>query len=95
VAARLRQLVREAEHRRAIADYQARHAADQQARIDALLQEAIAVLAGLLGAPGPRPSQPDPARRPARQPAHPQIVTKTCRNMDTELCRPMFKQRGR
>jgi len=51
VAARLHQLAAQAEHRRAIADYQARHAADQQARINALLLEAIAALASLLSAP--------------------------------------------
>ncbi len=50
VAARIRQLAAQAEHRRAIAEFRARHAADQQARINALLQEAIAALAGLLGA---------------------------------------------
>jgi hypothetical protein len=50
VAARVRQLAAQAEHRRAIAEFRARHASDQQARINALLQEAIAVLAGLLGA---------------------------------------------
>jgi hypothetical protein len=50
VAARVRQLAAQDEHRRAIAEYQARHAADQQARISALLLEAIDALAGLLGA---------------------------------------------
>ena len=58
VAARMRQLAGQAEHRRAIAGYQARHAADQQARTDALLLEAIAALASLLGTPGPHPSRP-------------------------------------
>ena len=57
VAARVRQLAAQAEHRRAIAGYQARHAADQQARIDALLLEAIAALASLLSAAG-HPSNP-------------------------------------
>ena len=57
VAARIRQLAAQAEHRRAIADYQARHLADQQARINALLTEAIAALASLLGMPGPHPRQ--------------------------------------
>ena len=56
--ARVRQLTAQAEHRRAIAGYQARHAADQQARTDALLLEAIAALASLLGTPGPHPSRP-------------------------------------
>jgi hypothetical protein len=51
VAARIRQLAAQAEHRRAIADYQARHAADQQARVNALLLEVIAALATLLGTP--------------------------------------------
>ena len=58
VAARVRQLAAQAEHRRAIAEYQARHAADQQARVNALLLEAIAALASLLGTPGPHPSRP-------------------------------------
>jgi len=53
VAARVRQLAAQAEHRRAIAEFRARHAADQQARVNALLLEAIAALAGLLGAPPP------------------------------------------
>jgi hypothetical protein len=51
VAARARQLAAQAEHRRAIAEYQARHLADQQARVNALLLEAIAALASLLRAP--------------------------------------------
>ena len=37
VAARIRQLAAQAEHRRAIAGFRTRHAADQQARINALL----------------------------------------------------------
>jgi hypothetical protein len=58
LAARVRQLAAQAEHRRAIAEYQARRAADQQARVNALLQEAIAALASLLSAdqPGNRPA---------------------------------------
>ena len=56
LAARVRQLAAQAEHRRAIAEFRARRAADQQARLDALLLEAIAALASLLGAPGPNPS---------------------------------------
>ena len=52
VAARVRQLAAQAEHRRAIADFRARRAADQQARVDALLLEAIAALASLLAKPG-------------------------------------------
>jgi hypothetical protein len=50
VAARIRQLAAQAEHRRAIAEFRARHDAGQQARINALLQEVIAALASLLGA---------------------------------------------
>jgi len=89
VAARVRQLAAQAEHRRAIAEFHARRAADQQARLDALLLEAIAALATLLGAPGPRPS---PAAWP---PPQPQIPTKTCQNVNTECCRLMCKHRGR
>ena len=85
VAARVRQLAAHAGHRRAIADFHARRAADQQARLDALLLEAIAALASLLGAPGPHP-------RPA---ARPQIDTSTCQNVNTERCRLMCKHRGR
>jgi hypothetical protein len=55
VAARIRQLAAQAEHRRAIAEYHARHLADQHARISALLDETIATLASLLGQPGPHP----------------------------------------
>jgi len=51
LAARVRQLAAQAEHRRAVAEFRARRAGDQQARIDALLLEAIAALASLLGAP--------------------------------------------
>ena len=58
VAARVRQLAAQAEHRRAIAEFRARHAADQQARVNALLLEAIAALASLLGEPRPHPRQP-------------------------------------
>jgi hypothetical protein len=55
-AARVRQLAAQAEHRRAIAEFRARHAADQQARVNALLLEAVAALASLLGTPAnPRP----------------------------------------
>jgi hypothetical protein len=70
VAARVRQLAAHAEHRRAVAEFRARRAAEQQARIDALLLEAIAALATLLGAPRqPAAPRPDP-RRPA-SPARP------------------------
>jgi hypothetical protein len=58
VTARVRQLAAQAEHRRAIAEYQARHAADQQARVDALLLEVIAALASLLRMPGPHHNHP-------------------------------------
>jgi hypothetical protein len=51
LAARVRQLAAQAEHRRAIVEFRARHAADQQARINALLLEAIDALADLLNAP--------------------------------------------
>ena len=49
VAARIRQLAAQAEHHRAVAEFRARHSADQQERIHALLLETIAVLASLLG----------------------------------------------
>ena len=63
-AARVRQLAAQAGHRRAVAEFRARRAADQQARINALLLEAIAALAGLTGAQ-PAPAQPPPVpRRP-------------------------------
>ncbi len=54
IAARARQLAAQAEHRRAVAEFRARHAADQQARLNALLLEAIAALASLLGEPAPQ-----------------------------------------
>ncbi len=85
MAARVRQLAAQAEHRRAIAEFHTHRAADQQARLDALLLEAIAALASLLSAPGPRPS---PAARP-------HVDTGTCQNMNTECCRLMCKHRGR
>jgi len=52
LAARIRQLAAHAEHRRAIAEFHAQHAADQQNRINALLLEAIAALASLPSQPG-------------------------------------------
>ena len=85
VAARVRQLAAQAEHRRAIAEFRVRRAADQQGRLDALLLEAIAALASLLGAPGPHPSPSAP----------PNIDTSTCRNVNAECCRIMCKHRGR
>jgi hypothetical protein len=59
LAARIRQLAREAEHRHAIAEFHARRAADQQARVNALLHELIAVLASLLSEPRHTHKQPD------------------------------------
>ncbi len=59
LAARVRQLAAQAEHRRAIAEFRARRAADQQARLNALLLEAIDALTSLLSAPrnaGNRPA---------------------------------------
>ncbi|HEY7362288.1 MAG TPA: hypothetical protein VH642_15830 [Streptosporangiaceae bacterium] len=59
VAARLRQLAAQAGHRRAVAEFRARHAADQQARLNALLLEAISAFASLfkgLDHPGNRPA---------------------------------------
>jgi hypothetical protein len=85
VTARVRQLAAQAGHRRAIAEFRTRRATDQQARLNALLLEAIAALASLLGAPGPHPS---PAARP-------QIDTNPCQNLNTECCRLMCKHRGR
>ncbi len=58
VAARVRQLTAQAEHRRAVAAFHAQRAADQQARVDALLLEAIAALAGLFSEPGRASSPP-------------------------------------
>ena len=58
IAARLRQLAAQAEHRRAIADFRARRVADQQARINALLLEAIDALASPLSAPGHAGNRP-------------------------------------
>lgn len=49
VATRVRQLAAQAEHRRAIADFHTRRAADQQAHLDALLLETIAALTSLFG----------------------------------------------
>ncbi len=84
-AARVRQLAAQAAHRRAITEFRARRAADQQARLDALLLEAIAALASLLGTPGPHPSPAAP----------PHVATRTCQNVNTECRRLMCKHRGR
>jgi hypothetical protein len=68
VAARVRQLTAQAEHRRAIAGFRARHTADQQARVNTLLLEAVAALASLLTAPASQarhqalPLRSEPAR---------------------------------
>jgi len=58
VAARVRQLAAQAEHRRAIAEFRTRRAADQQARINALLLEEINALASLLSKPGQAGNRP-------------------------------------
>jgi hypothetical protein len=50
-AARVRQRAAQAGHRRAIAEFRPRHAADHQARINALLLKAIDALASLPGTP--------------------------------------------
>jgi hypothetical protein len=77
---------------RLVASYRAQHAADQQARIDALLLEAIDALASLLLSAAttiPATAQPDPL------PPAGIITAKTCQNMHTERCRNMCRQRGR
>ena len=48
----MRQLAAQAGHRRAVAEFRARRAADQQARVNALLLEAIAALASMFSQPG-------------------------------------------
>ena len=50
-AARVRQPAAQTGHRRAITEFRARRAAGQQARVNALLPEAIHALAGLPGTP--------------------------------------------
>ena len=75
VAARVRQLAAQAEHRRAIAEFRARHAADQQARINALLLEAIsrarqpARRAAAGHSPAAASAAPAHPHRPPRPPA--------------------------
>lgn len=51
VAARIRQLAAQTEHRRAIAEFRARRAADQHNRVNALLLELIDALASLFSEP--------------------------------------------
>jgi hypothetical protein len=77
VAARVRQLAAQAEHRRAIAEFRARHAADQQARVNALLLETIAALASMLGAPASQahPACPHPQHHRTQAPRQPAPVT--------------------
>ncbi len=57
-AARVRQLAGQAEHRRAVAEFHARRATDQQAHVNALLLEAIAALASLFTQPGRTSNHP-------------------------------------
>ncbi len=65
LAARIRQLAAHAEHRQAIAQFRDDRAADQQARVNALLLEAIDALARLLGTPGPH--RPPGSLNPSQQ----------------------------
>jgi hypothetical protein len=66
---------------RLVASYRAQHAADQQAKIDALLLETIDVLARLLnGAITPATTQPE------LLPPAGIITAKSCQNMHTERC---------
>ncbi len=73
VAARARQLQAEADHRRALREFRASHAVDRQARINALLQEAVAALASLLSTPAPaaRPACRQPPRTRGARPPEP------------------------
>ena len=83
-----------AEHRRAITEFHAQRAADQQARLDALLLETIAALAGLLsGQADPATSQPDRLRSGRTTPRA--VITNTCQSMHPKRCQIMCKQRGR
>jgi len=64
VAARIRQLAAQAEHRHAVAEFHARHAADQQTRLNALLLEAIDARQPPLRTRSPSATAlPDPACR--------------------------------
>jgi hypothetical protein len=71
ITARIRQLAAQAEHRRAIAEFHARRAADQQARTNALLLETIDALTGLFNHPAnqqpPSLTIPPGISPPARQ----------------------------
>ena len=74
---------------RLVTSYRAQHAADQQAKIDALLLELIDVLARLLNGD-------HPGNGTARTPAASRIITaKSCQNTHTERCRTVCRQRGR
>ena len=97
MAGRLRGRLQAAQHEhqalaqrdRLVASFHAQRAADQQAKLDALLLEAIAALAGpSAGRTTPATAQPDLRRQQ-------KITAKTCRNVHTERCRLMCKQRGR
>jgi hypothetical protein len=111
LAARVRQLAAQAEHRRAIAEFHARHTADQQGHLDALLLEAIDALASLLGTPTHHPrgtrvcflaleaarhsSATDRATSRSQRLHRPAVHAKPCRHVNTESRRIMCKQRGR
>jgi len=51
VRSRIRQLAAENGHRLAVAAFRAEHAAREQAKVDALILETVALLAELLGGP--------------------------------------------
>ena len=75
---------------RLVASYRAQHAADHQAKIDALLLEAIDALASLLL------SNHHPGNHTARPAAAiADITVKPSQNMHTERCQTMCRQRGR
>jgi hypothetical protein len=74
---------------RLVASFHAQRAADQQAKLDALLLETIAALAGLFSGPD------RPGNRPAGPPPPAKITANTCRNVHTERCQLMCRQRGR
>ena len=74
---------------RLVASFHAQRAADQQAKLDALLLEAIAALASLLQRAGPPRQPPSLTPPPARSPPRP-AGTST-----PNAARLMCKQRGR